>query len=170
MDFAVPVNHRVEFEESEKKDEYLDLVRESKKKQTVGHESDVYIYYNWCSWYCHRMIVKGTGGHENKRTRGDYPNDCVIEIGQSTEESWRLVETCCHSNSSERPSANADVKKLSRSNNNTVTQVIKMMKLLIKISMLSLRDHKDYVHSNIESSAVSYRKTLINTYDSYIDD
>ena len=26
------------------------------------------------------------------------------------EESWRLQETCCHSNSSERPSANADVK------------------------------------------------------------
>ena len=25
------------------------------------------------------------------------------------EESWRLQETCCHSNSSERPSANADV-------------------------------------------------------------
>ena len=26
------------------------------------------------------------------------------------EEFWRLEETCCHSNSSERPSANADVK------------------------------------------------------------
>ena len=25
-------------------------------------------------------------------------------------ESWRLEETCCHSNSSERPSAIADVK------------------------------------------------------------
>ena len=28
------------------------------------------------------------------------------------EESWRLEETCCHSNSSEKPSANADVKNL----------------------------------------------------------
>ena len=26
------------------------------------------------------------------------------------EESWRLEETCCHSNSSERPSAKTDVK------------------------------------------------------------
>ena len=26
------------------------------------------------------------------------------------EESWRLEETCCHSNSSERPSADANVK------------------------------------------------------------
>ena len=29
--------------------------------------------------------------------------------------SWRLEETCCHSNSSERPSANVDVKKHSGS-------------------------------------------------------
>ena len=29
---------------------------------------------------------------------------------ESWDESWRLEETCCHSNSSEKPSANADVK------------------------------------------------------------
>ena len=34
------------------------------------------------------------------------------------EESWRLEETCCHSNSNERPSANADVKKSKEANNN----------------------------------------------------
>ena len=34
------------------------------------------------------------------------------------EESWRLEETCCHSISSERPSANADVKTLTNNNNN----------------------------------------------------
>ena len=33
------------------------------------------------------------------------------------EESWRLGETCCHSNSSERLSANADVKNSQRINN-----------------------------------------------------
>ena len=31
MDFAVPANHRVKLKESEKKDEYKDLARESKK-------------------------------------------------------------------------------------------------------------------------------------------
>ena len=34
------------------------------------------------------------------------------------EESWRLEETCCHSNFSEKPSANADVKNSKRVNNN----------------------------------------------------
>ena len=31
VDFAVPTDHRVKFKESEKKDKYLDLVRELKK-------------------------------------------------------------------------------------------------------------------------------------------
>ena len=34
------------------------------------------------------------------------------------EESWRLVETCCHSNSKERPSAKTDVKNNQGVNNN----------------------------------------------------
>ena len=32
----------------------------------------------------HRKINKGTG---NKRTNGDHPNYCIIEIGQNTEKS-----------------------------------------------------------------------------------
>ena len=34
------------------------------------------------------------------------------------EDSWRLEETWCHSNPSEKPSANADVKNSKRVNNN----------------------------------------------------
>ena len=34
------------------------------------------------------------------------------------EESWRLEETCCHSNSSEKPSAKADAKNSKGVNNN----------------------------------------------------
>ena len=34
------------------------------------------------------------------------------------EESWRLEETCCHSNSSEKPSAKTDVKNSQGVNNN----------------------------------------------------
>ena len=33
------------------------------------------------------MIIKGTGGLENKRTSGDHPNYYVIEIGHNTEKS-----------------------------------------------------------------------------------
>ena len=32
MDFAVPAHHRVKLKESEKRDKYLDLARELKKK------------------------------------------------------------------------------------------------------------------------------------------
>ena len=42
-------------------------------------------------------------------------NDCITEYW---EESWRLEETCCHSNSSKSPSANADVKNSKGVNNN----------------------------------------------------
>ena len=34
----------------------------------------------------------------------------TIQIGRNTEKSWRLEETCCHSDSIERPSAYAGVK------------------------------------------------------------
>ena len=42
---------------------------------------------------------------------GDHPNNSIIENSQNTEKSpGRLEETCCHSDSSEKPSALADVK------------------------------------------------------------
>ena len=50
------------------------------------------------------LINKGTGGLGSKRTSWDHPNYSIF-----LEEYWRLEETC-HSNFSERPSANADVK------------------------------------------------------------
>ncbi len=31
-------------------------------------------------------VTKGTGGMESWQTRGDHPNDCIIENGQNTEE------------------------------------------------------------------------------------
>ena len=37
----------------------------------------------------HQTIGTGTGGLENKRTSGDHPIYCIIEIGQNTEESPR---------------------------------------------------------------------------------
>ena len=51
----------------------------------MEHESDVYTNYNWCSWYSHQRINKGTGGLGNKRTSGDHLNYCIIEIGLNTE-------------------------------------------------------------------------------------
>ena len=49
VDFAVPADHRINLKESEKKDKYLDLVRELKK--TVEHESNDSANWDWCVRY-----------------------------------------------------------------------------------------------------------------------
>ena len=36
VDFAVPANHRIKLKECEKRDKYLDLARELKKKKNYG--------------------------------------------------------------------------------------------------------------------------------------
>ena len=46
MDFAVPADYRAKLKESEKKDKYLDRVRELKK--TMEHENDNDTNCNWC--------------------------------------------------------------------------------------------------------------------------
>ena len=43
VDFAVPADHRIKLAECEKKDKYLDLARELKKK-TMEHAGDNYTY------------------------------------------------------------------------------------------------------------------------------
>ena len=43
---------------------------------------------------------------------------CYWRWPEYWEESWRLEKTCCHSNSSEKPSAKTDVKYSWRVNNN----------------------------------------------------
>ena len=109
VDFASPADHGVKLKESEKKDKYLDLVRELKKLWIEKGAN--YIHCNWCSWYSHRRIIKRTGGLENKKTSGDHPNDYTIESRpEYWEESWWLEKTCSYSNFSERSSAYADVK------------------------------------------------------------
>ena len=57
-----------------------------------------------------KSFTKGTGGIGSLRPSEDHPNYCIIENGQNTEKNPGDEETCCHSSSSERPSANADVK------------------------------------------------------------
>ena len=51
VDFAVPADHRIKLKECEKKDKYLDLAWELKKKQTMEHECDNYINCDWSFWY-----------------------------------------------------------------------------------------------------------------------
>ena len=87
VDFAVPVDHKVELKEN-KKDKYLDFASELKKK--MEHERDIYTNCDWYSWYSHQRIIKGTGGLGKERTSGDHPNHYIIENGQNTEKSLKL--------------------------------------------------------------------------------
>ena len=50
VDFAVLADHRIKLKECEKKDKYLDLAKELKKKTTVEHAGDNYTNCNWCVW------------------------------------------------------------------------------------------------------------------------
>ena len=75
----------------------------------MGHEGDGNTNYNWCTWCSQQGICKRTRGLGNKRISGENPNYSIDEIGQNTEKSPK--ETCYHSNSRERLSANVDVKK-----------------------------------------------------------
>ena len=83
----VLADHRVNLKESKKKDEDLEPSRELKKTTTEEHENFVYTNCNLCAWYSHQRINKGTEGLGNDKKSGDYPNNCIIEVGQNTEKS-----------------------------------------------------------------------------------
>ena len=68
---------------------------------------------NWCAWYGHQRMGKGTGGIENQSTNGDHPNYTIVKIGQRTEKNpGDLRRLAVTQNSSVRPSADAGGKTL----------------------------------------------------------
>ena len=87
VNFALPADHRVKLVDSKMKDKYLELVREF--KNSLEQESDGDTDCEWCAWYSHQRIDKGTRGHGNKRTSGNHPKYYVTSNGQNTEKSPR---------------------------------------------------------------------------------
>ena len=71
-------DHRVKLNESEKKNKYFDLARELKK---LWNMKVTIIPIAVGVLGSHQKINKRTGGLGNKRTGGDHPNFCIIEIG-----------------------------------------------------------------------------------------
>ena len=59
MDCSLPADHRIKLKECEKKDKYVDLARELKKK-TMEHEGDNYTNCDWYFWVRVNWIIKGT--------------------------------------------------------------------------------------------------------------
>ena len=83
----------------------------------MEHEGDYYTNRDWCFWYSHQSIIKETGGFGNKWTSGVYPNYNIFQNGHNTDKSPGNVKTLvayCHSHSSVRLSANADLKNSQR--------------------------------------------------------
>ena len=84
VDFVVVADPRLKLKVSEKKDKYLDLARDLKKKKTVENYDDNYTNHDWCFWYSHQRIIKGTGGFRNLWMNGYYPNYSIIDNGQNS--------------------------------------------------------------------------------------
>ena len=77
----------------------------------MEHKSDGDTNYYWCFQNGEKRFGTRTGGAGNWKTCWDHPNHNIGENDQNTEKSpGDLEETCCDSNSSEIPSANAGGK------------------------------------------------------------
>ena len=93
--------------ENEKAGKYLDHAGELKK--AIDNERDGDTSCNQCTGNDPQRLGKGAVGVRIRRTSRDQ-----LWWGQPEywEESWRLEETCSHLDSSERPSADADMKRI----------------------------------------------------------
>ena len=104
VDFAVPVDYRINLKESEKKDKYLDLARELKKLWNMK----VTIVSIGIGAHNNKRIIKRPGGLRSWRTGRDYPYDSIVKNGQNAETSPGDLR---------RLSANTDVKNSKQVNN-----------------------------------------------------
>ena len=101
MDLATPADHRVKLKESKTRDKYLDLARELKNYGTVT-----------------QIVSGGLGtvtkgllqGLEGLEIKGRLQTIQTTALLRSVKILRRVLETCCHSYSSGKPSANADGK------------------------------------------------------------
>ena len=90
VEFAIPADLRVKLKDSEKRDKYLEFVREE-KKTTMEHEGDYDNSCNWCTWNNSQRIGKKARRLGNKSSSGDYQDYNTIKIDSNSEKSpWDL--------------------------------------------------------------------------------
>ena len=82
MDLAVPADYIIKLKESEKKDKYLDLARELKKKWNM--KVTIIPIVIDAFGIVTKELLKGL---KDLEVGGDHPNDSIIENGQNTEKS-----------------------------------------------------------------------------------
>ena len=85
MNFAVPADHRI-LKGSRKKDKYWDLAWELKKNLWYMKVTAIPIITGALGRVT-KGLGTGTGRHENKWMRRDYPNYSIVKIGQNNEKS-----------------------------------------------------------------------------------
>ena len=84
----------------------------------------------------HRRTCKRTRRLRNKKTSGDHPN--CWDRSEYWKEFWRLEETCCLSNSRDKPSSYAGVKNSKRSKIIIVIIIIKENLLNTKVTVIPI--------------------------------
>ncbi len=107
VDFAVPADHRIKLNEWEKVKD-LDLARELKKLRNM--KVTIIPIVIGAFGTLTKGLLKGLEDLEVGGRVETIHQQYYWKRPEYWEESWRPEETCCHSNSSERPSAYADVK------------------------------------------------------------
>ena len=96
VDVTVLAVHRVKQKESEKRDKYQDFAWELNKLQNI--KVTMISFEIAVIGTLTKGLVTGTRSLGNMKTSGDHPNYIIVEP-EYWEESWRLYETCCPSNS-----------------------------------------------------------------------
>ena len=105
----------MKLKECEKRDKYLDLAKELKKLWNM--KVTIILIVIGAFGTVTKGLLKGLEDLEVGARVEIYKQQHYWKRPEYWEESWRLEETCCHSISSERTSAYADVKNYN--NNNT---------------------------------------------------
>ena len=142
MVLVVPADHRVK---SDKKDKYP--VREMKKMWNMN--MTIMPIVIGALGTVTKGLIRWLG---NNRTSGDHPNYYIIEIGQS----WELGDTCCHSNSRERPSTNSQNAQGVDNNSAKLDNKLPQNVLNITWSHKLSRENQE----NMESRSDNRRKKL----------
>ena len=108
MDFAVPADHWIKLKDCEKRDKYIDFPRELKKLWNMKVKIIPIVIGAFGT--VAKGLLKGLEDLEVGGRVETIQQQHYWKRPQYWEDSWSLEETCCHSISSERLSAYADVK------------------------------------------------------------
>ena len=85
MDSVLPGKLRVKIKDNEKRDKYLDPVKEVKK--AAGYENYSSTIFILDTQNRQQMFRNGAGRVGSQSMRRDYLNYSIVEVGQYTEES-----------------------------------------------------------------------------------